>query len=481
MAEPKDRMMEIAPTSYLRVDGASIVDGSGTPVRLQGHCLGGWMNMENFITGYPATETLHRRALLKAMGPVAYEAFFDQFLTDFFSDSDAAYLADLGTNAMRIPISYRHFESDERPKVLIEAGLKWLDRAVNTLAAHRIYSIIDLHAAPGFQNHHWHSDNPTHWPLFWEYADFKERAIWLWEVLADHFKGNGWIAGFNLLNEPADQDGNRLIAWYSETARRVRDIDPDRMLFLDGNRYSTDFSMFTEPLANTVYTAHDYVMAGLDPHGHYSGELDGRYPGSAKGEVYNKDTIHEQFLRRTSFMRNLGLPIWIGEFGPLYNGTPQQAEERYQLMHDQLDIYRDYSASWALWLYKDIGLQGVVFAAADSPYVSLLIDFLAKKKRLGADSWGGTDEQIREVVEPLEALLAREFPDFNPYPWGAQKWASRLLRHILISEALIPEFAERFRGITPHEARELARSFRWEACTRRIGLEQTLRLELAKR
>ena len=33
MAELKDRMMEIAPTSYLRVDGASIVDGSGMPVR----------------------------------------------------------------------------------------------------------------------------------------------------------------------------------------------------------------------------------------------------------------------------------------------------------------------------------------------------------------------------------------------------------------------------------------------------------------
>ena len=92
---------------------------------------------------------------------------------------------------MRIPISYRHFESDEQPKVLIEAGLKQLDRAVDTLAGHGIYSIIDLHAVPGFQNHHWHSDNPTHWPLFWEYADLKERAIWLWEVLADHYKGNG--------------------------------------------------------------------------------------------------------------------------------------------------------------------------------------------------------------------------------------------------------------------------------------------------
>jgi endoglucanase len=103
-----------------------------------------------------------------------------------------------------------------------------------------------------------------------------------------------------------------------------------------------------------------------------------------------------------------------------------------------------------------------------------------EKERLGADSWGGTDEHIRDVVDPLESLLAREFPDFNPYPWGAQKWAARLLRHILISEALIPEFAERFRGITPNEARELAWSFRWESCTRRTGLEQTLRLELAK-
>jgi endoglucanase len=467
-------------TGYLRVEGASIVDGSGSAVRLQGYCLGGWMNMENFITGYPGSETLQRRALRKAMGPEAYEAFFDQFLDDFFSDSDAAYLADLGTNAMRIPISYRHFESDAQPKVLIEAGLKRLDRAVEALAAHGIYSIIDLHAVPGSQNQHWHSDNPTHWALFWEYADFTERAIWLWEVLADHYRGNGWVAGFNLLNEPADEEGDRLVTWYAEAAGRVRAIDPKRMLFLDGNRYSTDFSMFTEPLPNTVYTAHDYVMAGLDPRGHYPGTLDGRYPGSTKGEIYDKDAIHATFLRRTAFMRDRGLPIWIGEFGPLYNGTPEQAEERYELLRDQLDIYRDYQASWALWTYKDIGLQGMVYAADDSPYITLIKDFLVKKARLGADSWGGTDAHIRDVVDPLESLLATEFPQFDPYPWGAQKWAARILRHILISEALLPEFADRFRGISPAEARELAGSFRWESCARRTGLEQTLRSELAK-
>lgn len=465
-------MTGLTQTAYLRVEGASIVDGSGSAVRLQGYCLGGWLNMENFITGFPGSETLGRRALRKAMGAEAYEAFFDQFLDDFFSASDAAYLAELGTNAMRIPISYRHFESDAHPKVLIEEGLRHLDRAVETLAAHGIYSIIDLHAVPGFQNQHWHSDNPTHWALFWEYADFQERAIWLWEVLADHYRGNGWVAGFNLLNEPADEDGDRLVTWYDEAARRVRAVDPERMLFLDGNRYSTDFSMFTDALPNTVYAAHDYVTAGIDPHGHY--------PGSVNGEVYDKDSIHKTFLRRTAFMRERGLPIWIGEFGPLYNCTPEQADERYRLLHDQLDIYRDYQASWALWTYKDIGRQGVVFAAQNSPYLSLLKDFLVKKERLGADAWGGTDTYIRDVVDPLESLLATEFPRFDPYPWGARKWTARLLRHILISEALLPEFADRFRGVTPAEARELAGSFRWESCVRRTGLEETLRSELAK-
>ena len=471
--------MEIAPTSYLRVNGASIVDGSDTAVRLQGPCRGGWMNMENFITGYPASETLQRRALLKAMGPEAYDAFFDQFLTDFSLNQTLHTLPTLAPTrcASRSAIAISSPMNSRRSSLRLAYGgstgpwTRWrLTASTRSRPARR----------PWIPKPPLALRQPNALAALLGVRRLQGASQLALGGAGRSLQGQRVVAGFNLLNEPADEEGDRLIAWYSETARRVRHIDPDRMLFLDGNKYSTDFSMFTEPLANTVYTAHDYVMAGLDPHGHYPGELDGGYPGSAKGDVYNKDTIHEQFLRRTAFMRDLGLPIWIGEFGPLYNGTPQQAEERYQLLQDQLDIYRDYQASWALWLYKDIGLQGLVFAATDSPYMALLKDFLAKKERLGADSWGGTDDHIRDVVHPIESLLAREFPDFNPYPLGPQKWAARLLRHILISEALIPEFAERFHGITPTEARELAGSFRWESCTRRIGLEQTLRLELAK-
>jgi aryl-phospho-beta-D-glucosidase BglC (GH1 family) len=151
----------------LRVDGGAIVDAEGTRVVLRGVGLGGWMNMENFITGYPATESQMRSAVTAVFGPQRAGRFFDRVLTRFFEDGDAALLADLGVTCVRIPVNYRHFERDDRPFELLEAGFERLDSVVRLCAEHGIYSVIDLHAVPGGQNQHWHSDNPTHVAAFW--------------------------------------------------------------------------------------------------------------------------------------------------------------------------------------------------------------------------------------------------------------------------------------------------------------------------
>src|SRR5215216_3413332 len=100
---------------FLQCKETNIVTRSGKPIVLKGVGLGGWMNMENFITGYPATETLQRRALLKALGEEGYTKFFDRFLDVFFGEEDAAFLASLGMNCVRLPVNYRHFEDDMNP------------------------------------------------------------------------------------------------------------------------------------------------------------------------------------------------------------------------------------------------------------------------------------------------------------------------------------------------------------------------------
>src|SRR5918993_1252303 len=84
------------PGGFLRVEGSRLVTEDGTEVVLRGVGLGGWMNLENFITGYPATESQHRRALRRVLGEDAYDRFFERFYSAFFGPADAALLAELG-------------------------------------------------------------------------------------------------------------------------------------------------------------------------------------------------------------------------------------------------------------------------------------------------------------------------------------------------------------------------------------------------
>ena len=152
----------MARLPWIRVDGSRLVDESGDEVRLAGFGLGGWLNMEDFITGYPGNEEAIRRLLRNAMGPAASDAFFETFDEVFLGSDDADLMASMGLNSVRVPVNYRRLERDDAPFEYLESGFRLLDRAIDLLASRGIHTIIDLHAAPGYQNQHWHSDNPTH-------------------------------------------------------------------------------------------------------------------------------------------------------------------------------------------------------------------------------------------------------------------------------------------------------------------------------
>ncbi|WP_298457357.1 glycoside hydrolase family 5 protein [uncultured Cellulomonas sp.] len=455
----------------VRVQGDRLVDGDGATVLLRGFGLGGWMTMENFITGHPGTESQLRRAMRRSMGAEASEAFFDRLLTDFFGDADAAYLAGLGVTCLRVPFSYHHVEDDAAPFRLKESGFRRLDQVVDACAAHGIYTILDLHSAPGYQNQNWHSDNPSHWAHFWTHPHFQDRVVHLWEALAARYRDNPWVAGYNPLNEPADPSGEVIGPFYTRLERAIRAVDPGHVLFLDGNRYSTDFSVFTDVFDQTVYTAHDYALPGI--------ATESRYPGQTRGQHFDRGTVEAKFLERTAFMRRTGTPIWIGEFGPLYTGDADRDAGALRLLRDQLDLYREHGASWSLWTYKDVGTQGLVHAATDSPYLDRIRPVLEKKRRLGTDSWGGSEQGIRDVLAPVEELFAREFPDFDPFPWGAKPWINLLVRHLLLAEPLVDEFAQRFGDVGVADVGPLAGSFALDRCVRRSALEDLLRAELS--
>ena len=170
----------------------------------------------------------------------------------------------------------------------------------------------------------------------------------LWEAIADRYKGDPWVAGYNLMNEPADESRAVVGPFYARLAAAIRAVDPDHMLFLDGNTYSTEFDFFGEPLDNAVYALHDYVPSGPQP----------------RRGVRPRAPRRQKFLQRSAYARRTGTPIYVGEFAPIYTGDPEVDAERLRILDDQLELYRRHGAGFATWMYKDLGRQGLVHVPA---------------------------------------------------------------------------------------------------------------------
>ena len=196
-------------------------------------------------------------------------------------------------------------------------------------------------------------------------------------------------------------------------------------------------------------------------------------------------------------MRERGIPIWNGEFGPVYasaadseGANPAEKEasaaltnsQRFALLKEQLAIYAETQVSWSIWLYKDIGYQGMTYVSPSSPYMRLIAPFLAKKKKLGLDFWGSSDKSgVAHVYDPFVQALKEMVPEHlrnKRYPspqWSFERQVERGVRECLMSEYLGWEMAELFAGKTEEELDELAGSFKLENCVLRDELNEILR------
>jgi hypothetical protein len=161
------------------------------------------------------------------------------------------------------------------------------------------------------------------------------------------------VAGYNLINEPADpsgfgrrecggKDGKRqlrLVHVYDRLVEAVRSIDDNHIIFLDGNTFAADFTQFPDDVAtrwsNAVYSIHDYAIYGFP-----------NSPGIYVGSDEQKDRLVKTYERKRKWMDERGLCVWNGEWGPVYarkdydGGDWKEINEaRLKVVRDQLEIY----------------------------------------------------------------------------------------------------------------------------------------------
>ena len=124
----------------------------------------------------------------------------------------------------------------------------------------------------------------------------------------------------------------------------------------------------------------------------------------------------------------------------------------------------------------------MVHVNPSTPYMKLFWDsgFLQKKYRLAVDSWGADDKAVKYAFDPIVELIKEAVPDeknrrLYPFPiWTMEGRVERIARNILVSEYLVQEWAEHFIGKTTEELDELAKSFLFENCLKREGLNKVL-------
>jgi hypothetical protein len=376
-------------TDFLHVRGSEIVNGHGEHVRLRGFCLGGWMNMENFVTGYPGHESGMRAAVARVLGEDKAHFFFERFLHHFFSLDDIRFIKSLGCNVIRIALNYRHFERDDRPFEYMSEGFVLLDKIIGWARDLQVYIILDLHAVPGWQSSGWHCDNPGGPPRFWGQRVFEDRTVALWEELVLRYRDEPFVAGYNVMNEPEAGDVRWLNRFYRRITEAIRAINPDHILFLEGNHYSQQFLELEQPFdGNTVYSSHNYVVPALD---------EGTYPGIFHGDLYGREQLETSYRERTAWLREQGVPHWFGEFGCIYTDASLEPS-RLRVMADLIDIAEEHGDHWTIWTYKDIGQMGLVFADPESEWMQRTKRIRDIKTELRCDSWIERHEAITTTL-----------------------------------------------------------------------------------
>ena len=312
---------------FLTTSGKQILDKNGDPIILRGVGLGGWMLQEpymmNFVGGADNQQQF-RSKLESLIGETNTQEFYDNWLDNFVTKTDIDSIASWGFNSVRLPMHYNLFtlpieQEDPGQNTWLDKGFEIVDNLLEWCKDNQLYLILDLHAAPGGQGYDQGiSDYDTSKPSLWESDANKQKMVALWDKLAERYKNEEWIGGYDILNEPNwNLSGSEIRNLYVQVTNAIRSHDTNHIIFIEGNWFANDYTGLTPPWDNNmVYSFHKY---------------------------WNDNT--QNTIQWVLDMRNqYNVPLWMGESGENSNVWFKEA----------ISLFEDNDIGWAWWPWKRI-------------------------------------------------------------------------------------------------------------------------------
>lgn len=329
---------------FLKADGKRIVNAKGENILLRGMGLGGWMLQEGYMLGIHKDAQQHniRAGIEELMGPQETAEFYNAWLDNFVRKTDIDSMKAWGFNSVRLPMHYNLFtlpvELEPVPgkNTWLEKGFAITDSLLAWCKANHVYLILDLHAAPGGQGNDLNiSDRDSSKPSLWESEADKQKTIALWKKIAERYRNEPWIAGYDILNEPNwgftdpanDRNGTKepvnapLKKLLKDITAAIREVDKNHIIIIEGNGWGNNYNGMLPTWGNNmVLSFHKYWN-------------------------YNR----QQDIQKILDTRNqYNVPVWLGETGENSNVWYTEA----------IRLLEKNNIGWAMWPLKKMGSNG---------------------------------------------------------------------------------------------------------------------------
>lgn len=319
-----------APRGFITAVGTELKDRAedGETIVLKGVNAGGWLVTENWMcpNKVAASQAETYESFVTRFGRERADELYRIYRDAWWTEQDFANIRSLGLNVIRLPMGWTDLiTEDGRP---LEPGFKRIDWFVARAAAHGLYTILDLHGAPGSQNGRDHSGE-VRWAKTFHEEKWLDLSCRLWKILATRYRDNPWVAAYDLVNEPEGQRGGLSSAENVEKGldalyRAVRSVDSRHLIMIGA---CWDPCHLPPPSkygwTNVAYEYHFYAWGQeKDPQG-----------------ILDNLKMHRDRERKDGHH----VPVYVGEFTFFVS---EAWDACLKLMDEE-------GWSWSVWTYKN--------------------------------------------------------------------------------------------------------------------------------
>jgi aryl-phospho-beta-D-glucosidase BglC (GH1 family) len=255
-----------AQSRFVTTRGKQLVAPDGSILRLKGINLGNWLLPEGYMFRFEhaSSPRLIQTVFAELRGEEATRKFWNEFRDRYITRDDIRFVKRAGFNCVRVPFSYRLLVTDDEPRRFEGDGWKRLDDVVAWCRDEGIWVILDMHAAPGGQTGD-NIDDSWGYPFLYESKESRELPIELWRRIAERYRDEQIVLGYDLLTEPiahyfdVEHLNPFLEPLYREIVAAVRTVDKNHTVILGGAQWDSNFKVFGKPFDSTeIYTFHKY-------------------------------------------------------------------------------------------------------------------------------------------------------------------------------------------------------------------------------